>query len=927
MNEFDIYTLGSGYYLEKILNAIRIIIQNPDKNSFTSIMKFSSIGAIVVLAVRAGLNNDFKSAVKWFIGVTVLLSLFLTTKAKVHIHDMLPNSYGIVQAPRTVDDVPWGLALLGSTTSQIGNYLAEKFDMAFAGTFVNSSYQETGMLFGSKIVEDISKLRIDDANLKSFVSNFYKRCMAPDLRMGYNRKNGYVIKDLVDTDDILTLLKKRSSNARMINFDIKANSPVNDSNSTSKNDNVKESYISCNKAANYIAGKLTEEVNKRESVLAKRFTSYFFADKQEIDANKVFASILTNSYGLFLKKDSKDAKDTLLQNIMINSIGDNAASYNKSFSRAATEATTSSAYYAISQMAQKFVPIYRAVLECILYGIFPLILILMVTPIGLEVLKNYGFGFIYLQMWQPMYAILFCIAGAWGKYYASGIDSLTFANQLKIAHINSEISAVAGYMLALIPILSVFVTKGMVSGMGNLASSVFYIPQTAAVNNAEQAIKGNYQVGTTQIDTHSYNNTSSNKYDDNYSWMSGMKSFAMQSGAQEKMFADGRTGIDSTGALSNLGGLIKIDWQKMMGNRYDQSISDHMSNASRYASSSVESATSGYSKLFGFDQHYSQGSNTHQNLMKGFSQEDRQSINEARDYVESFAKELKLDRMDALRLAFGTKGLPASIEASTLGQKSMSNNESLKSSSTNQLANSLSKVENIVLSNQYQSNDSVSSSMLDNVRSDFNEARAASFEASKSMDHVHSLQQSKSNFEQNSASISQDYNNKFAEDKIKEYGAGATEQMIRDNPDRTYQEASKWLDNRLALNSNILQKDFTDSNEIMLSSKQVKDRHYAQKEELKIYNQNNIREVENVSPKNFNNNIKKKTENTDLKQEVLSLQTATDHTFAHKEKTLSIINESLKQNVKEKNNDSASKTVYDAVSRPDQIKLNINNKK
>ena len=55
MNEFDIYTLGSGYYLEKIFNAIRLIIDG--KESFISIMKFACIAAIVLLAIRAGINN------------------------------------------------------------------------------------------------------------------------------------------------------------------------------------------------------------------------------------------------------------------------------------------------------------------------------------------------------------------------------------------------------------------------------------------------------------------------------------------------------------------------------------------------------------------------------------------------------------------------------------------------------------------------------------------------------------------------------------------------------------------------------------------------------------------------------------------------------------------------------------------------------
>jgi conjugal transfer mating pair stabilization protein TraG len=103
MAVFEIYTLGSGVYLEKILNAIVMITHGTgDKNplNFVFIMKFASICSVLILAVRAGINNDFKSAIKWFASVTVLVSLFLTAKAEVWIHDGLPDSYGNLSAPR-----------------------------------------------------------------------------------------------------------------------------------------------------------------------------------------------------------------------------------------------------------------------------------------------------------------------------------------------------------------------------------------------------------------------------------------------------------------------------------------------------------------------------------------------------------------------------------------------------------------------------------------------------------------------------------------------------------------------------------------------------------------------------------------------------------------------------------------------------------
>lgn len=825
MNEFDIYTLGSGYYLEKIFNAIRLILG--DKGNFISILKLSCLGAIVVLALNAGINNDFKSSVKWFLGVTILVSLFLTTKATVHIHDKLPDNYGTLPAPRTVQEVPWGLAFLGSITSRAGNALAEKFDMAFAGVFVNSDYQRTGVLFGSKIVEDIGRLRIADTGLKHFMLSFYKKCIVPDVNMGYSRKNGYTVRDLVESDNILEFLKNHSSNARMIYFsgELKRISKSKGSGylgalfgserSTIESEKV-DDYISCNKAAHHIANMIDYEVEHRTPVLASNFLSYFFPDNKTTDKDEMFRTVLESSYGIFIRKASRDAKDILMQNIMINSLSDTVDGFNKAYGKVTTEEMTKTAFYSVSQMAQKFIPILRAVLECLFYGVFPLVMVLMVTPIGLNILKNYSYGFIYLQLWQPMYAILFCIAAAWGKFYAIGVDILTYATHSKISLINEQISAIAGYMLVSVPIISIFITKGMVASIGNLANSILYIPQSTAVQNADQIVKGNYQIGTTSYDTHSFNTTTGNKYDDNYSWMSGMKSFALPSGAQEKVFADGRMGIDSSAAISNLAGLAKVDWNKAIGSRFDQNINEQISKADRLSSSMIESATSGYSKLLGFNEDFSQNNTVYQNWQQNLSAEERTSYDFARNFINKFAETHGISQQNALKLAiagnlqggFGIgSGLAANLginlgaTGNTSATKSEDFNKLIEASKDSRFAESISTLEGSTMSKASQEGDTRIQNMINSIKSDLSHFKTANLERSKALDEVYSLQESKGAFEQNSSSISQDLSNKFSQWGIAIYGAAQFEEIIRNQPDKTNELLNHFIKN--TINKNI----------------------------------------------------------------------------------------------------------------------------
>ena len=198
--------------------------------------------------------------------------------------------------------------------------------------------------------------------------------------MGYKRVNGYSLKDLTTSDNILEFLKDHSSKGRIISV---GNLAKNINNASA------EGYASCQKTAEYLYTSLDSGITKRMPVLAQKFSAFFGFNglaQSSSSASEMFKTVLESSYGIFIRNSSKEAKDILLQNIAINSLSEAADS--KLYGKVATESMTKLAYNSVGQMAQKFIPILRAVLECLFYGVFPLVLILMVTPIGLDVLKK-----------------------------------------------------------------------------------------------------------------------------------------------------------------------------------------------------------------------------------------------------------------------------------------------------------------------------------------------------------------------------------------------------------------------------------------------------------------------------------------------------------------------------------------------------------
>ena len=476
-----------------------------------------------------------------------------------------------------------------------------------------------------------------------------------------------------------------------------------------------------------------------------------------------------------------------------------------------------------------------------------------------------------------MYAILFCIASSWGKLYSSNIADITFATHSQIMHINEEISAVSGYMLTLVPVLSLFITKGMVANMGNLANSILYIPQSTAVQNADAAVRGNYQIGTTSIDTHQSNTLTANKLDDNYSWMSGMKSFSMLSGAQERMYSDGRSTIDSSGAVSNTAGLAKIDWHKAIGNRYDKAINDNISSSERHTSQMIENTSSGFSKLLGIDQHFSQGSNAYENWSKSLSSDQRATIDEARSFVEKVAHDNNISTQDALKMAIAANAkvggsafgigasLETSAEGSTTSTKGENYNKALQASKDERFAKSLSQIENFTNVSNIQENNGITNNMLESTKSDFNKVRSASLERSKSLDKVRNLQESKANFENNSSSISQDLSDQFARVYIEKLGAENFENTIRTDPIRTNQLLNEFLNTKVNLNSSSIDNEYI-THEASMQPNNIERDYNKNSKTIEETNIDNRAQVYAETPDNFKNKIQNKIATESLKQ-------------------------------------------------------------
>ena len=690
-------------------------------NAFVSLLKLGVIIGLLIKIVSSVFTFQVKSMILWFFQVTAITGVLLVPTADVWIVDELPDKYGMTGAARHVEKVPFGLAAMASVTSQAGQWLGQQFEGAFSTTFPNETYQKTGVLFGAKIIEDTMNLRSYDANLTSAFSTFYNSCLLPDLQMGLLRNNGFTYQDIGETQDLIGFLATRSSKARQMVYD-KIFEKYN-----TKNHKVANGYISCYTAANILKDKIDKEADMSMPYLAKGFFAQFFPDDKSSNQEAVFRSTFKDSYAMFLG-GGQDEKNLLMQNISINALND---SVGNAYSKSVIKKTTDVYFSSMASLASKFILNIKAAFEIMIYALFPIAVMLMLAPGGITILKNYFLSLIYLQLWIPIYAILFTVFSE--QYAALGTitEGLTYSSQGQIRSINQEISALSGYMIMFTPLIAGLALKMGMSGLGSIASSMMHAPQQEAARVARETVQGNYTMGITSLDNHSYNNENANKHDTNYTDFAGERSWNAEHGSTISKLRDGSEKIDMSRGVSNAGGLVNIDWSNQIGSKIISNINNAKSDVERASNDYVQSTSSGLSNALGYNENFSRGNNKYNSFESGLTTDERKSFDDSRSIIDKMSKDYGVSTDDSLRIAAGAKAgigfdaliasgqFETSINAGKTGNLREAYSHITSGDNMKRYSESIGKVQNAVKNIGVRGQTGENQEFVDSMRNDF----------------------------------------------------------------------------------------------------------------------------------------------------------------------------------------------------------------
>lgn len=481
----EIFTVGGGDYLVNVFQAVAAWTGNGGYKSLLQVVMVMGLG---LSALTLAFNQDWRAWINWFLGATLIYSCLMVPRLDVHVTDRLNPSL----APANVSNVPLGLALMASFTSQVGDYLTGSAEVVF-GLPGDLNYSKNGMIYGARLYDATRSLRISDPEFAANLDEHFRQCVFYDVLLGR-----YSMKELAETGDIWATIAP-GSQARAQRF------LTRDATSGQVSSNI----VTCREAYDTLNAQWAGLVDAMGSVFGRQL---YPKQTAALAKAKLFAD-LPVAYQ-YLTGVSANATEIFKQTLTINAMsqamhsmsGTSGAGNVDVYAQTRADIQTERTYGSIASNAMKWVPLLNVVLTVLFYALFPVLFPLFLLPkTGPVALKGYVTGFFYLAAWGPLFVILHMMLmykGAADMSAVTGSNGLSLASFTGMADVNSDIGLLAGYLIASVPFLAGGVAKGAMA-ISHHATSYLNPSQNAAEEAAREASTGNVSLGNTSFENSS----------------------------------------------------------------------------------------------------------------------------------------------------------------------------------------------------------------------------------------------------------------------------------------------------------------------------------------------------------------------------------------------------------------------------------------
>ncbi|WP_298808021.1 conjugal transfer protein TraG N-terminal domain-containing protein [uncultured Sphingomonas sp.] len=530
MPTLEVFTIGGGEYLVNVFNAVAAWCGG---GGYRSLLQVVMVMGLAYSLCVVAFNLDWRAWMNWFIQSTLIYMMLMVPTVTVKVTDRIDPGL----APAAVDNVPLGLGVMASFTSQIGDWMTRTAETVFV--MPNAvSLSNNGMIYGARLLEKARTFQITDAVFRANLDEQLKQCTFYDVLLGFKSMD-----DLTRSTNVWAAIGPGSP-ARSQRW-ITSTGPGT----------TEASIIPCNEAYSRLDSQFNAQIEK--DILPFSKSTY----PKLIDT--VAAQKLKDDLPIVAGHMHGSATDPYTYLKQVSTI-DAFLAARESFSDAGWDAYASqradaqakNTYTSIAQQAMTWVPLLGIVLTVVFYAMFPVLFPLFLFPrTGVSTLKGYAVGFFYLASWGPLYVILhmFVMSRAASAYHAIAPNGPTLLVSDGIDSVNVDISTLAGFLMMSVPFLAAGMAKGAMAIAGQ-ATSMLMPAQNAAEQAATERTTGNYSYGNTSFQNLTSGMVQANKWDTAPQITGGFarQSFINDDGSSTGFMANGAMVYNTTGSISNL---------------------------------------------------------------------------------------------------------------------------------------------------------------------------------------------------------------------------------------------------------------------------------------------------------------------------------------------------------------------------------------
>lgn len=631
---WQFYAYGGGAIYSQVFNAVALM---SGANAMDSLLRLALVLGLCMGLVKAVTDFNVGAILKWYLFAVVIYGVLWVPKVTIHVTDRLNPSaaYG------NIANVPLGVGASAAIISQIGDRIIALTETSFADP-ADLTYSSHGMIFGAKMFSKISTLRISNQLVAQNTMSYMRNCAFYDVQAGVVDVN-----TLQNSTDIWQTLTASPNPARL--------APYTNTDGSS----VLKTCVD-------MAADVTNDLDVDKLNVQKVLYASLSADTP--DANLASNEASVSSAIMAAIGSSQDSLNVIRNAMVRNSLNDSLKGFmgdgNGVLAATMADIQTQNTQKLLGVIGEDAVVNLKIVIELLFIGIFPVVFPLFLLPkIGPEMVKGYLTGFLYLQLWGPMYVVLHKIMmyqainkSLQATYMNGGTHAFTMLTMDPMAQANQDICTLAGSMMLMIPVLAGLITKGAMA-VGAQGEALLGQFRSGAEAAGTSMANGNWSFGDTAVANHSADDINMHQHTTApYNNVSATRTDVLGNGDTQIRWADGHV----TDTFAQSAGAGEINYAKS----FSDSLSTQSATVREAAENLQRSYTKGRSETEQAMKEVFTGSQSGTGTMSNFSHEDQKSISDAHSqidgYLESHGYRTEQQKSEAWqKLNAGTFGVSA----------------------------------------------------------------------------------------------------------------------------------------------------------------------------------------------------------------------------------------------------------------------------